>query len=115
MDGSVLSARPRALYSTRPSPTQGPHCYYVQAGWHLYAFSLSGRKIDFMPDEIGRKRERDHAWLLLSKPTGWWEPGSRPILSEIFFRIVDWMSKRERHRIKVTARRIRRRRGNLRQ
>ncbi len=68
-----------------------------------------------MPDEIGHKRERDHAWLLLSKPTGWWEPGSRPILSEIFFRIVDWMSKRERLGIKATARRIRRRRGYLRQ
>ncbi len=74
-----------------------------------------------MPDEIGHKRERDHAWLLLSKPAGWWEPGSRPILPvstyapEIFFRIVDWMSKRERPGSKATARRIRRRRGYLRQ
>ncbi|WP_163268926.1 pyridoxamine 5'-phosphate oxidase family protein [Chelativorans alearense] len=107
--------------------------YYAYADRHLYAFSLPGRKIDFMrvnplvsvlvesaqqggwrsvvvdgryeelPDEIGHKRERDHAWALLSRHADWWEPGSlKPILpvsihaEEIFFRIaIDRMSGRE--------------------
>ncbi|WP_343033016.1 pyridoxamine 5'-phosphate oxidase family protein [Chelativorans xinjiangense] len=96
--------------------------YYAYGDHSLYAFSLPGRKIDFMranplvsilveakqaygwrsvvadgryedlPDEIGHKRERDHAWLLLSKHADWWEPGSlKPILPvstyarEVFF------------------------------
>ena len=28
-----------------------------------------------LPDRIGWKRERDHAWSLLSKHASWWEPG----------------------------------------
>lgn len=107
--------------------------YYAHADGYLYAFSLPGRKIDFMranplasllmetkqedgwrsvvvdgryeelPDEIGHKRQRDHALILLSRHAGWWEPGSlKPILPvttyvrEIFFRItIDRVSGRE--------------------
>lgn len=92
--------------------------YYADADRHLYAFSLpAGRstscvptpwrrswsrrsrraagavvidgRYEELPDKIGHKRERDHAWLLL------WELGSlKPTLPvstyarEIFFRIA---------------------------
>lgn len=108
---------------------------FAHAGDHLYAFSMAGKKIDFMranpqvslvveergdgrewksvvvdgrfeelPDRIGHKRERDHAWSLLSKHAGWWEPGAlkpvTPPLSErseqVFFRIlIEQISGRE--------------------
>lgn len=29
-----------------------------------------------LPDEIGHKRDRDHAWSILSKYNDWWEPGA---------------------------------------
>lgn len=57
-----------------------------------------------LPDRIGSKIERDHAWSLLSKHANWWEPGSlkpeRAVPSgdtqHIFFRIaVDTLSGRE--------------------
>ena len=44
-------------------------------------------------DRIGSKRERDHAWSLLSKHANWWEPGGlKPITapmtpSHLFYRI----------------------------
>lgn len=109
--------------------------YFAYADTHLYAFSLPGRKIDWMranphvavlveehgegrgwrsvvvdgryeelPDRIGHKRERDHAWSLLSRHVDWWEPGAlKPVtqpLSDhsdhVFFRIlVDELSGRE--------------------
>ncbi|WP_315928659.1 pyridoxamine 5'-phosphate oxidase family protein [Mesorhizobium sp. SP-1A] len=103
--------------------------YYAFQDYHLYAFSMPGRKIDLMranpqvcvqvdargegrgwqsvilegsyeelPDRIGFKRERDHAWSLLSKHSDWWEPGAlkpvggpQQVLSHsphIFFRVV---------------------------
>lgn len=57
-----------------------------------------------LPDRIGSKRQRDRAWSLLSKHSGWWEPGAlKPMTpmhaehaSYIFFRItVQRMSGRE--------------------
>ena len=57
-----------------------------------------------LPDRIGHKVERDHAWSLLSRHADWWEPGalkpSLPPVSDhnphIFFRIViDQLSGRE--------------------
>ena len=34
-----------------------------------------------LPDEIGYKRSRDHAWSILSKYNDWWEPGAlKPLL-----------------------------------
>lgn len=57
-----------------------------------------------LPDRIGHKRERDHAWSLLSKHVDWWEPGAlKPVTSlsadrpdHVFFRIsVDQLSGRE--------------------
>jgi uncharacterized protein len=57
-----------------------------------------------LPDRIGHKRDRDHAWSLLSKHSDWWEPGAlkpdTPPVSEhsphIFFRVViQVMSGRE--------------------
>jgi uncharacterized protein len=90
---------------------------------HIYSFSLSGQKIEWMrknpqiclqvddfkegrewrsvvvqgiydelPDRIGSKRERDHAWSLLSKHANWWEPGGlKPVpaaeTSHVFYRI----------------------------
>ncbi len=90
---------------------------------HIYSFSLTGQKIEWMrknpqvclqvddfkegrawksvvvqgvyeelPDRIGSKREREHAWSLLSKHANWWEPdGLKPSpaagTSHVFYRI----------------------------
>lgn len=101
--------------------------HYAYSDNHLYAFSMPGKKIEWMrgnplvslevhepgkgrewksvvvdgryeelPDRIGHKRGRDHAWSLLSKHCDWWEPGGlKPILPpesdhspHVFFRIV---------------------------
>ncbi|MFU0504642.1 pyridoxamine 5'-phosphate oxidase family protein [Pseudaminobacter sp. NGMCC 1.201702] len=57
-----------------------------------------------LSDRIGQKRERDHAWLLLSRHFDWWEPGAlrtvMPPLSDhsdhVFFRIwIEQLSGRE--------------------
>lgn len=100
--------------------------YYAHADNHLYAFSMPGKKIDWMranplvcvqvdehglgrgwrsvvvdgryeelPDRVGHKVERDHAWSVLSKHANWWEPGAlKPVVPAIsdgvphvFFRI----------------------------
>ncbi|MER9838869.1 pyridoxamine 5'-phosphate oxidase family protein [Mesorhizobium sp. M0145] len=101
--------------------------YYAQADNHLYAFSMPGKKVDWMranplvcvqvdkrgqgrawrsvvvdgvyeelPDRIGYKVQRDHAWSVLSKHVDWLEPGAlKPITPpvsdstpHVFFRIV---------------------------
>src|SRR5207344_260185 len=80
--------------------------HYAYANNHLYAFSMPGKKIEWMranplvsvqvdergegrawrsvvldgryeelPDRIGHKLAREHAWSLLSKHVDWWEPG----------------------------------------
>lgn len=109
--------------------------YFAYEHNYLYAFSMPGKKIDFMranpkvsivveehgkgrewksvvadgvyeelQDRIGHKRQRDHAWSLLSKHLDWWEPGAlkpaTPPISDhsdhIFFRIlIDQLSGRE--------------------
>ncbi|WP_192248546.1 pyridoxamine 5'-phosphate oxidase family protein [Mesorhizobium silamurunense] len=100
--------------------------YYAHADNHLYAFSMLGKKVNWMrsnplvsvqvdeivtgrrwksvvvngryeelPDRIGHKAQRDHAWALLSKHADWWEPGALkpgtpPVeddLPHVFFRI----------------------------
>jgi nitroimidazol reductase NimA-like FMN-containing flavoprotein (pyridoxamine 5'-phosphate oxidase superfamily) len=57
-----------------------------------------------LPDRIGRKKERDRAWSLLSKHANWWEPGGlKPIpaqsgnhSSHLFYRIsVDRVTGRQ--------------------
>ncbi len=57
-----------------------------------------------LPDRVGHKVQRDHAWVLLSKHSDWWEPGAlkpvRPPVADhsdhVFFRIlVDELSGRE--------------------
>ncbi len=57
-----------------------------------------------LPDRIGSKLEREHAWSLLSKHTDWWEPGAlKPVaqpLSDhsphVFFRVsIERVSGRE--------------------
>jgi nitroimidazol reductase NimA-like FMN-containing flavoprotein (pyridoxamine 5'-phosphate oxidase superfamily) len=79
--------------------------YFAYGDNHLYAFSMPGKKIEYMRanpqvsaviEEHGRgrewksvivdgryeelpgigHRERDHAWSLLSKHVDWWEPGA---------------------------------------
>lgn len=40
--------------------------------WH--SVIVYGR-YEELPDRIGTKRERDHAWSLLEKHANWWEPG----------------------------------------
>ncbi|MER8822973.1 pyridoxamine 5'-phosphate oxidase family protein [Mesorhizobium sp. M0991] len=101
--------------------------YYAHADNHLYAFSMPGKKVDWMranplvcvqvdergqgrawrsvivdgvyeelPDRIGYKVQRDHAWSVLSKHIDWWEPGAlkpvTPPVSDstphVFFRII---------------------------
>ncbi|TPL94519.1 pyridoxamine 5'-phosphate oxidase family protein [Mesorhizobium sp. B2-3-11] len=109
--------------------------YYAHADNHLYAFSMPGKKIEWMranplvsvqvgeqgegrrwksvvvegrfeelPDRIGHKLERDHAWAMLSKHSNWWEPGAlkpvMPLVSDsaphVFFRLlVQQVSGRE--------------------
>jgi len=108
--------------------------YYAYANESLFAFSVPGKKIDWMranplvsvlveqhgdghewcsvvidgrfeelPDRIGYKREREHAYSLLSKHSRWWEPGElKPVFPPppeigppVFFRIsIDSMSGR---------------------
>ena len=55
-----------------------------------------------LPDRIGWKRERDHAWSLLSKQASWWEPGglkptqSGTPSSHLFYRIsIDRITGRQ--------------------
>ena len=109
--------------------------YFAYAENYLYAFSMPGKKIEWMranprvsvlveereqgrewksvvvdgryeelPDRIGYKVQRDHAWALLSKYVDWWEPGAlKPVTppvadhsDHVFFRIVvDQLSGRE--------------------
>lgn len=97
---------------------------FALEGGHLYSFSLTGRKIDWMranplvcvqvdepgqhgqwrsvivngrfeelPDRVGWKHARDHAWSLLSSHANWWEPGGLKPASEgpaqnLFYRII---------------------------
>lgn len=110
--------------------------FFAYADKSLYAFSMPGKKVDWMraspmvsvlvdargegrewrnvvvdgryeeiPDRIGQKRDRDHAWSLLSRHhVDWWEPGGlkpvTPPLSNhsphLFFRIaIERVSGRE--------------------
>jgi uncharacterized protein len=101
--------------------------HYVYADNAIYAFSLPGKKIEWMkfnplvcllveekgqgrawksvvvdgrydelPERIGHKQEREHAWSLLSKHASWWEPGAlKPDTSlpsgdspAVFFRVL---------------------------
>jgi nitroimidazol reductase NimA-like FMN-containing flavoprotein (pyridoxamine 5'-phosphate oxidase superfamily) len=77
--------------------------YFTYADHHLYAFSMPGKKIEWMRanphvsvvaeehgpgrewksvivdglyEELPRQDDRDHAWSLLSRHTDWWEPGA---------------------------------------
>lgn len=109
--------------------------YYAHSNAHLYAFSMPGKKIEWMranplvsvqvdehgqgrgwrsvivdgryeelPDRIGYKLQRDHAWAVLSKHSDWWEPGAlKPVAPptadnapHVFFRIlIEQVSGRE--------------------
>jgi nitroimidazol reductase NimA-like FMN-containing flavoprotein (pyridoxamine 5'-phosphate oxidase superfamily) len=85
--------------------------YFAYADSHLYAFSMPGKKIEWMRgnpmvslqvQEGGEGREwksvvvdgryeemidcagRDHAWSQLSRHFDWWEPGGlKPVASEV--------------------------------
>lgn len=57
-----------------------------------------------LPDRIGSKRERDHAWSLLERHASWWEPGGlKPVpqpmataSTHLFYRIrITSMSGRQ--------------------
>lgn len=58
--------------------------------------AIADGRYEELPERIGFKRQRDHAWSLLSKHASWWEPGalkpaSVPLANEgqhVFFRIV---------------------------
>lgn len=61
-------------------------------------------RFEELPDRVGFKRQRDHAWALLSRFANWWEPGAlKPSPASdphgpkhIFFRIaIEAMSGRE--------------------
>jgi nitroimidazol reductase NimA-like FMN-containing flavoprotein (pyridoxamine 5'-phosphate oxidase superfamily) len=109
--------------------------YYTHSDAHLYAFSMPGKKVEWMranplvsvqvdehgqgrgwrsvvvdgryeelPDRVGHKLQRDHAWSVLSKHPDWWEPGAlKPVVAptadaepHIFFRIlIEQVSGRE--------------------
>lgn len=131
----LAESRLARLACTREGKPYVVPIYFAYADSHLYAFSMPGKKIDFMranpavsliveehghgrewksviiegrfeelPDRIGHKRERDHAWSLLSKHFDWWEPGALKLvtpplsghLEHIFFRVlVEELSGRE--------------------
>ncbi len=70
-------------------------------GWRSVV--IEGR-YEELPDRVGHKVQRDHAWSVLSKHTDWWEPGAlKPVtppvsddLPHVFFRIlVEQVSGRE--------------------
>jgi nitroimidazol reductase NimA-like FMN-containing flavoprotein (pyridoxamine 5'-phosphate oxidase superfamily) len=97
--------------------------YCAHADNALYAFSMPGKKIEWMRTNplvsvlveehkkgrewrtvIADRRQRDHAWSLLSKNVDWWEPGALRLLappvsdhsSHIFFRVlIDQLTGRE--------------------
>lgn len=56
---------------------------------------LAEGRFEELPDEIGHKRQREHAWTLLSEYAAWWEPGAlRPVTKRnaepydyVFYRI----------------------------
>jgi nitroimidazol reductase NimA-like FMN-containing flavoprotein (pyridoxamine 5'-phosphate oxidase superfamily) len=43
---------------------------------------LAQGRYEALPDRIGSKLEREHAWSLLSRYANWWEPGSLKPISE---------------------------------
>lgn len=70
-------------------------------GWRSVV--VDGR-YEELPDRIGHKLQRDHAWSVLSKHADWWEPGSlKPVVPltadsapHVFFRIlIEEVSGRE--------------------
>lgn len=70
-------------------------------GWKCM---IAEGRFEELPDRIGVKRERDHAWSLLSQHADWWEPGAlKPVMAtlanhsaHVFFRIqVEQMSGRQ--------------------
>jgi uncharacterized protein len=61
-------------------------------------------RFEELPNEIGHKLDREHAWSVLSKHYDWWEPGALKLVEQplsghsphIFFRVlVERMSGRE--------------------
>ena len=70
-------------------------------GWRSVV--VDGR-FEELPDRVGHKLQRDHAWSVLSKHADWWEPGAlKPVIPpvsdsipHIFFRIlIEQVSGRE--------------------
>jgi nitroimidazol reductase NimA-like FMN-containing flavoprotein (pyridoxamine 5'-phosphate oxidase superfamily) len=59
--------------------------------WHSV---IAEGQYEELPDRLGFKRQRDHAWSLLSRHVDWWEPGGYkpeiPVpddVHHVFFRI----------------------------
>jgi nitroimidazol reductase NimA-like FMN-containing flavoprotein (pyridoxamine 5'-phosphate oxidase superfamily) len=79
----------------RANPLVGVQVDERGAGRGWQSVVVDGR-YEELPDRIGHKRERDHAWSLLSKHSDWWEPGAlkpdTPAVANstphIFFRIL---------------------------
>lgn len=76
----------------------------VRGEGHGWKSVLAEGRFEELPDRIGFKRERDHAWTLLSQHAAWWEPGAlkpdrQPMVQQsthVFFRIwIEHMSGRE--------------------
>lgn len=61
------------------------------SGWKSVVVSGTYEEL---PDRIGSKREREHAWSLISKCANWWEPGGlKPLAAVVpaqhmFYRII---------------------------
>ena len=124
------SCWPPGMREATDSPTSCPSLRPLDA--HLYAFSAARRRMDAsqsqvsiqdehgqgrgwrsvvvdgryeeLPDRMGHKLQRDHAWSLLSKHSDWWEPGAlKPVVPpvsdktpHVFFRIlIEQVSGRE--------------------
>jgi hypothetical protein len=81
-------------------------CVFVEEGkeGRLWRSVVVEGRFEELPDRVGFKRQRDHAWTLLSRYANWWEPGAlkpEPFSDprgpqNVFFRIsVEAMSGRE--------------------
>lgn len=84
----------RKLDTMRANPNVALLVEEKGEGRYWKSVLVEGR-FEELPDRIGFKREREHAWSLLSKYANWWEPGAlKPALQPMadhsphtFFRI----------------------------
>lgn len=102
-DAYAFTRAGRKLETMRANPNVALLVEENQQGGFWKSVLAEGR-FEELPNRIGFKRERDHAWSLVSRHPNWWEPGAlKPELPaslddarHVFFRIhIERMSGRE--------------------